>query len=397
MTMKSRNLAALWLACFVVLAGCKGFWDVPASTTTTTPTTLSSGVFYVLNQTSGQIVAYSITSGSLNKIGAYPVTGPVAIAIAPNGNFLYVSTLASGIYAYSIGSGGALTALNSGQFISSDLDAALQVDTSGSWLVDAFIAPLTGQVQVDAIPLNSSGTYTAGATVPSASFTVASATVKQMAISGDDKNVFLALGTGGTIVVPFNSSTPLPNGVAGTSIAPVNTGGSALSVAVDPGSTPRLFYIGETLENSTANSGGLRVYNYSSLGSGTLTQASGSPIASGGLAPNAILPIASGQYVYVANGVGPTANGNVTWFPISTAGTTYSIASGNNIVSGIQPIGLAEDIDHNFVLAVATGGSTSSGNPDLEAYTLGTGTLTAAITSNTGTDPVGAVAVAALP
>jgi sugar lactone lactonase YvrE len=395
--MKSRNLAGIWLACFVVLAGCKGFWDVPTSTTTTTKTTLSSGVFYVLNQTSGQIVAYSITSGSLNKIGAYSLPGPFAIAIAPNGNFLYVSTQTNGIYAFSINSGGALTALNGGQYISSDLNAALQVDTSGSWLVDASIAPLTGQVQVDAIPLNSSGTYTAGATVPSASFTVATATVNQMAISGDDKNVFLALGTGGTFVVPFNSSSPLPNGVAGTSIAPLNTGGSALSVAVDPSSTPRLFYIGETKENSSANSGGLRVYNYSSLGSGTLTQATGSPIASGGLAPNAILPVASGQYVYIANGTGLTANGNVAWFPISTAGTTYSIASGNNIASGIQPIGLAEDIDHNFVLAVATGGSTSSGNPDLEAYTLGTGTLTAAITSSTGTDPVGAVAVAALP
>jgi hypothetical protein len=397
MTMKSRNLAALWLACFVVLAGCKGFWDVPTSTTTTTPTTLSSGVFYVLNQNSGQIVAYSITSGSLNKIGTYSLPGPVAIAIAPNGNFLYVSTLTNGIYAYGISSGGALTALNSGQFIASDLDAALQVDTTGAWLVDAFIAPLTGQVQVDAIPLNSSGTYTAGTTVPSASFTVSNATVKQMAISGDDKNVFLALGAGGTIVVPFNSSSPLTNGLAGTSIAPANTGGVALSVAVDPGSAPRLFYIGETLVNSTANSGGLRVYNYSSLGTGTLTQALGSPIASGGLAPNAILPVASGQYVYVADGTGLTANGNVSWFPISAAGTTYSIASGGNIVSGIQPNGLAEDIDHNFVLAVSTGGSTTSGNPDLEAYTLGTGTLTSAITSNTGTDPVGAFAVAALP
>jgi hypothetical protein len=115
------------------------------------------------------------------------------------------------------------------------------------------------------------------------------------------------------------------------------------------------------------------------------------------LAPNAILPVASGQYVYVADGTGLTANGNVSWFPISAAGTTYSIASGGNIVSGIQPNGLAEDIDHNFVLAVSTGGSTTSGNPDLEAYTLGTGTLTSAITSNTGTDPVGAFAVAALP
>jgi hypothetical protein len=49
------------------------------------------------------------------------------------------------------------------------------------------------------------------------------------------------------------------------------------------------------------------------------------------------------------------------------------------------------------VLAIATGGSTSSGNPDLDAYTVSSGVLTSALTSVTGTDPVGAVAIAALP
>jgi hypothetical protein len=50
-------------------------------------------------------------------------------------------------------------------------------------------------------------------------------------------------------------------------------------------------------------------------------------------------------------------------------------------------------------LAVSTGGSTMSGNPDLEAYVISTssGALTSAIQSATGTDAVGAVAVAALP
>jgi hypothetical protein len=73
------------------------------------------------------------------------------------------------------------------------------------------------------------------------------------------------------------------------------------------------------------------------------------------------------------------------------------VAAGSTIASGIQPISLAEDSDSNFVLAVATGGSTTSGNPDLEAYTMSSGALTSAIQAKTGTDPVGAVAVAALP
>ncbi len=394
--MKRGIWAGLWLVCIVSLAGCKGFWDLPAGSGgggDTTPTTLSSGVFYVLNQKTNQIVAYSISSGKLNPIGSYSIPGPVAIAIAPNGNFLYVSTIGSGIYAYSISSGGALTGLNNGQFISSDPAAALKVDKTDAWLVDAFVST-TNQVQVDAIPLNSNGTYTAGTNVPSTSYTVPGAAAYQMAISPDNTNVFLALGTGGSIVVPFSAGSANPFGSTAKTIAPANTSGSALSVAVDP--TNRLFYIGETLVNPAPNSGGLRVFNYSSL-SGTLTQASGSPIATGALAPNAILPLANGQYVYVANGAGLTANGNVTWFPITASGTTYSIAAGSNIASGVQPISLTEDSDDNFVLAVATGGSTSSGNPDLEAYTMSSGALTSAIKSSTGTDPVGAVAIAALP
>ena len=176
----------------------------------------------------------------------------------------------------------------------------------------------------------------------------------------------------------------------------MNSGGSALSVAVDP--TSRIFYIGETNINST---GGLRVFNYSSLGTAiprtTPSEITGSPIASGGLSPLAILPFSSGEYVYVANGTGNTSFGNIAWFPITATGTTYSIAAGKTIASGVYPDGLAEDTDGNFVFAVSSGGSTSSGDPDLEAYTISTGALTAAIQAKTGTDPVGAVAVAALP
>ena len=389
------------LAAATLLTGCSGFWDLPtsSSTTTTTKTTLSSGVFYVLNQTTKQIAAYSISSGTLEPVSGSPYnlsSAPYSVAVAPGGGFLYVGTV-SGIYLYTIGSGGALTIANNGAVISSDIASAMQV--SGSWLIDAFV-PVNGSVQLDAIPINAStGAYTGSGTPPYQVFNVTNASVKQMALSPDGTNLFLALGAGGTIVLPFTAGNSNPLGSTATVISPVNSGGAALSVAVDP--TDRLFYIGETLANSAANSGGLRVFNYSSLGTGTPrsapTQITGSPIASGGLSPNAILPIASGQYVYVANGQGLTGSGNITWFPISASGTTYTIAAGSDITAGIVPMGLAEDSDDNFVLAVSNGGSTSGGDPDLEAFTMSSGALTAAITSSTGTDPVGAVAVAALP
>lgn len=398
--MKIRHGAGLLLASSVLLAGCKGFWDAPpsTSTTTTTPTTLSSGVFYVLNQTTKQIAAYSISSGTLEKVSGSPYTltsAPYCIAIAPGGGFLYVGTDA-GIYLYDIESGGGLTPGNGGDTISSDIPAAMQV--YGSWLVDAFVPNSAAtSVQIDAIPINATtGLYAgSGGAPPSQTFNnMTNVAVKQLVISPDGDNVFMALSGAGTLIDPFTATNSNPLGSTARTLSVLNSGGSALSVAVDP--TNRLFYIGETLANSSANSGGLRVFNYSSL-SGTLTQASGSPIASGGLAPNAILPIASGDYVYVANGQGNTGSGNVAWFPISASGTTYTVAAGSDIAAGIQPIGLAGDSDDNFVLAVSTGGSTSSGDPDLEAFTMSSGTLTAALTSTTGTDPVGAIAIAALP
>jgi hypothetical protein len=386
-------------AAATLLAGCAGFWNAPTSTTTTTTTstTLSSGVFYVLNQTTKQIAAYYISTGTLEPVSGSPynlASAPSCIAIAPGGGFLYVGTL-SGIYLYTIGSGGALTIGNGSSVISSDIPSAMQV--SGSWLIDTFSAA-SGSVQLDAIPINAStGASTGSGPEPSEAFNVTNASVAQMALSPDGTNLFVALGAGGTIVVPFTAGNSNPLGSQATVIPVLNGSGSAQSVAVDP--TNRLFYIGET--QAVSASGGLRVFNYSSLGTGTPrsspTQITGSPIASGGLSPHAILPIASGGYVYVANSQGNTGTGNITWFPISVSGTTYTIAAGDTIVSGVVPMGLAEDSDNNFVLAISTGGSTSSGDPDLEAYTMSSGALTAAITSETGTDPVGAVGVAALP
>ena len=388
------------LAAVTLLAGCSGFWNLPPSTTTTTvtKTTLSSGVFYVLNQTTKQIAAYTISTGTLEQVSGSPYSlssAPNCIAVAPGGGFLYVGTV-SGIYLYSIGSGGALTVENGGSVISSDIPAAMQV--SGSWLIDAFNPNSTGTVQMNAIPINSStGAYAGSGTPPYQEFIVANSSVEQMALSPDGTNLFLALDTGGSIVVPFTAGNANPLGSTATVIPLANSDGAALSVAVDP--TNRLFYIGET--QAVSASGGLRVFNYSSLGTGTTranpTQITGSPIASGGSAPNAILPIASGGYVYVANGQGNTGSGNVTWFPISVSGSTYTIAAGSTISAGVVPKGLAEDSDKNFVLAISTGGSTSSGDPDLEAFSMSSGALTSNIASKTGTDPVGAWAIAALP
>jgi hypothetical protein len=381
-------------------AGCGDFWQPPSTTTTTSGggcttncTTATSGDFYILNAgTTPQIVGESIATGMLTAISGSPWVlegSPYSMAIAPNGDFLIVGTT-SGVFAYPISDG----ALGKAVVVSTDQASAVQVDATDSWLIEAIFG--TGGVTIGAVPINTA-TGANNGIEQTVSFTVTNATVQpnRMVISQDNLNIFVALGAGGTIVVPFNAKVTAgsnPLGSKATTIAVTNANGSAISVAVDPSTTPRLFYVGESLADAAGTSGGLRVFNYSSLGS-TLTQATGSPIASGGLAPNFILPIASGEYVYVANGTGSSTAGNVTGFGITSNGATtptYTVTTDTATAAGIQPIGMAEDSTGTFVFAVG-----SLGSPYFDAYTFDTttlGQLDSQIISTTSSASVGIVA-----
>jgi DNA-binding beta-propeller fold protein YncE len=383
-----------------LVEGCGDFWQSPYGSTTksgcttncsTTPPANTSGNFYIVNQETKQIAAYNIVSGKLTTISGSPYSlsaKPYAVAVAPSGSYLYVST-ANGIYLYNIDSTtGALTLSGTnGGSISSDFATVMQVDSTGSWLVTAG----SSVSQITAIPIDSStGLEGTGgdqhAPLPAG-------TVYQLAISPDNGHVFVAVGTGGTMEVPFlaTDTNPLETSLAQT-IPVKNAGGSALSVAVDPDT--RVFYIGETLAGTGAKSGGLRVFNYASLSS-TLVESPGSPYPSGGVSPNAILAATSGQYTYVANDQGASAAGNIAGFTLQVSESAYTLTTGSTTAAGKDPIGLAEESTGAYVLLIDSGGS-----PDLEAFTFDSttaGKLDSALSAATGTDPVQAVSIAAAP
>jgi 6-phosphogluconolactonase (cycloisomerase 2 family) len=381
--------ARLVLMAAPLLAGCKGFWDAPTSPGGGTgTTTASSGNFYVLNAQTSQVAAFYINAGVVTGLPGSPYAlsaAPIAIAVAPGNAFLYVST-ANGIYLYNISSNGQLTLGNSGGPISSDQAASMQVDATSSWLVEA----VSGSSHVYAIPINPS-TGVATSTVEQFVALPAS-TVQQLTISPDNAHVFIAMGAGGTASIPFTAGNGNPLGAV-TSIAVKNSAGAALSVAVDPSN--RIFYIGETVATSGSNTGGLRAFNLS-----TMKELSGSPYPSQGLAPYAILPISTGDYVYVANRqVSGSSTGVIAGFSIASSSNIFSLsvysltALGSTFQAGTNLVGLAEDNTGTFVLAVNFGG-----NPDLTGYTFDTthaGYLDSVISSNTGTDPVAATAIAA--
>ncbi len=379
--------ARLALMTVPLLSGCKGFWQDPYTSSGggggTGTTTLSSGIFYVMNVLTSQIAGYYVNAGVITAVPGSPfplLAPPFAMTVAPNNNFLYVSTT-NGIYLYTIASNGQLTLGNAQSPISSDQAASMQVDATNSWLVDT----ISSQPYVYAIPINPS---TGGVTSSSEQYTLLPAsTVQQMTFSPDNTLVLVAMGTGGTALVPFSAANTNPLGTVST-IAPRNAGGAALSVAVDP--YARLFYIGETVATSGSNSGGIRAFNY-----GTLKELTGSPYPSSGLAPYSILPVFTGDYVYVANRqTSSGTTGVIGGFSISTNNSAFSLtALGSTFTAGAHSVAMAEDNSGNFVFVVNYDGS-----PDLMGYVFDAtnpGYLDPVISAATGTDPVQASGIAA--
>jgi 6-phosphogluconolactonase (cycloisomerase 2 family) len=385
----AQALAVLLGTAGMLLTGCKGFWNAPTSGGGGGGS--ASGVFYVLNEKTTQIAGFAFASGSTTPaaISGSPyalAAVPLSIAIAPGGGFLYVST-AAGIYLYTVGTGGALTLANGGQVISADPAFTMQVDPTGKWLVEA----ISGTGTVSAIPLLSTGLYNTALQEQSAN--LPSANVQQLAISGSTSSstppyVFVALGSGGTAVLPFTAANTNPFGSV-SKIAPLSTSGGDNAVAVDINNP--LLYVGETVAVSGTQSGGLRVFQISSS---KISEITGSPYATAGTGPSAILSTTG--YVYVANkAVSGSTTGNITGFAVTLTGSTYSLSSVSTVNAGTSPVGLAEDSTSTYVLAVNLGG-----NPDLNTYTFDTttaGKLDAGDTAATGSDPVDPIAIAAVP
>lgn len=380
-----------WLVAAPFVAGCSGFWNPPASSgsgsgnggCTTNCTTASSGLFYILNASiTPQVVGEVISSGKLAAITGGTVnlvSAPYAMAL-DGSSFLYVSTTA-GIFGYPISSSGAL---GKPENVSADITAvAIAVD--GNWLVEAVQG--SGVVTFNAVPLNPT-TGNDNGSIQTAPFSVTrnnpAVQKTEMAVSSDGKNIFVALGSGGAVAFPFFPTTAAnanPFGASGTVVNVINSNSQALSVAVDP--NLNLFYVGETNADSTGKSGAILAYLYSSIG-GTPTLATSAAVASGGLAPNFILPASAGAELFVANGQGTNAAGNIASFSVAGSNTTWTLTAGPTIAAGTQPFSLAIDSTSTFLLA-----TNSLGTPELSTYTFGAtaGSLTAQITANTGTAP----------
>jgi 6-phosphogluconolactonase (cycloisomerase 2 family) len=348
-----------------------------SSSTCGSGTAGTSGFFYVI--TTSSIAGYTVSSGALNSVSgsSFNLGGASAITIAPSGNFLYVASVSNGIVVYTINpSTGALT--QGSTIISDSAVQAMQIDPSGTWLLDANLAGT-----LTAYPITSTGAQDTTRTLQQVA--LATTTVQQMAMSPNGALISIALGSTGTQSFPFNASNNVPIGNAYSPVTkPYGGDGAAISVAIDPQS--RLLYIGETAAfNSDTNSGALRVFT---IGSNSLNElAYGAPYAPLGTGPHAILPDATGTYVYAASWQSGAA-GAITGYTVTTSALT---SIGSTVATGTEPNALAEDSTDSFVLAVS-----NEGSPYFNAYTFDSttaGQLDASATGATAANPIAIVAM----
>jgi 6-phosphogluconolactonase (cycloisomerase 2 family) len=369
--------------------GCGNFWVYPGSLTSSTSST--GDYVYVANApTNGNtptLAGFSVGMGTLTAVSNSPYSltfVPTAVAVNPANSRVFVAGT-NGIYgfvnSYSIGTGGALTLLMSNNLGSNSM-VSIDVSPDGNWLLgldaNGF---LVNQAIVDEYQILSSGQVQLGSGV-SYTFPTGSPAIvpKAIKISPDNgQYVYVAVGTAGDLVFSFTTSS----GAFGTTVGTLSTGSNALSdngLAVN--SSGSVLYIARSNGQSA---GAVSAY---SVGSGL--SPSFVAQAATGVQPGAMVLNEAGTDLYVANRTDLT-NGTISGFSVGSNGAPTALSPATYSSGlGVFPVGLAVDNSGKYLLAIANDGS-----PDLAMYSYSSGQLSFAASAATGTDPTGAVAIAA--
>ena len=348
-----RVAPALLALC--LLSGCGNFFVSPSSSSTTT----SSNLVYLLNATAQTVAAYQVGTGSLTAVAGSPFSlayVPQAAVVSRANTFLYVSAAASSgsatssaaIYGYSIAADGALSSL--GALAAYDL-LTMDVSPDGQWL--AGLDALTQSLDIFSINTSTGALALVGQPVYATKTGTITPRMSRFAPSG--AYIVAALGTAGDAVFTFDTST----GAAAQSqillLASLTTSDNA--VAVD--STSTTLYIARS--GGATDSTGVAVYTIGT--SGALSPASGSPFAAGST-PYALALDSTGTYLYAANRGDSTLSG----YLVGTT-TALTVLGSSPYVSGVFPTSLSLDKSSTYLLAGANGA-----NPDLTVYSFDTTT-----------------------
>jgi 6-phosphogluconolactonase (cycloisomerase 2 family) len=376
-----RVAAALAAGALCWTTGCAGFWVYPGAANGSSTTTTSGDYVYVANATAETVSGFVVGTGALTAVSGSPYSlrfVPMALAVNPANSILFVAS-GTGIDAYSIGTGGVLGALSSG--VTSGLTDVVSMDISpdGQWLfaLDGTLA--SNIVTVYEFQINSSTgvlTQESGATISIAGATPAptpSAIKVSPVASNGQQYVFVALGTGGDLVIPFITSSGALSTMAWQmtlASLPAYTSDNALAVNAD-GS---ILYIARS--NSTSD-GSLVSYT---IGSNNELVFAAQGSTATGVQPTAVVLNTAGTDVYVANRTDGTISGFST--TLNNSGELPSL--GLPYMSGSAVIALAVDNSGDYLLAASNGGSYDLMMYSYDSTTPGALDLSAATATGTG-------------
>jgi 6-phosphogluconolactonase (cycloisomerase 2 family) len=385
-TTARRCLLAALLPLLAFASGCKNFFSDPNTTTGTTTTNTGDYAYVVSNYASATAPVYALSgftigTGTLTAISGLPVTlpfAPVTAVVNPANSILYVAG-SQVVYGYTIGSTGALTAIESATDSPALANAnivSMVISPDGQWLLALDSNPTT--VTIDEFQIASTGLLTLET---GAAYTLLNSTAtivpRSIAVAPTGDYVAVSLGTGGDVLFGFTTSTGALTALTQVNVPATTSADQALTFD----SAGATLYI--------ARSGtGSGVVPYTIGSAGALTAVAGAPFAAGS-GPASIVIDKTGGYLYVGNQTDST----ISAFTIGTGGVLTAI-TGSPFASGIGVDALAVDNSGKYLLATALGGT-----PDLDMYSFSTtvgGALTVSTNATTGdtSEPSGATAIA---
>jgi len=269
----------------LLLNGCGNFFVCAKASCTTSTTSSSTNDFaYVTNSATAatSLDGFAVSSGTLVAATGAPTSLgyiPTSLVVTIPDTYVYVASSTGYIYGYALGTGGALTPLNTSGLLVNESSAALEVSPDGKYLFSLNADGLTLEqytINTSTGLLTAAGNYsiitsaTAGPVVPYA---------LKFAPSGDF--LVCALGTGGAEVFGYSAGAL----TFGSDITPANTSTAIYGVTVDANN-----YI------YTVGTVGLQVFTTSAAGAATYAA---QDTASAGA--RSVVVTSGNNFVYAAN------------------------------------------------------------------------------------------------
>lgn len=307
--------------------------------------TVSAGVQYAYVTDNGDdtVSQYSVgAGGALSALSPATVAsgvGPDAICVDPTGSYAFVANSGDNtVSQYTLGAGGALVAMNPASIAAGNYPQSITVDPTGRYVyvVD------NGDNTVSQYTIGAGGTLT-----PMSSATVATGGYPQSIAIDPTGRYAYVVNASGTL-----SEYTLGSGGALTPMSPasVPAGTYPQAIAIDP--TGRYAYVANGADDTLSQ--------YLIAAGGALTPMSPSTVGTD-VDPQAVTVDPTGRYVYVANQAG-----TVSAFTIGTRGALTAVNPAA-VQSGDDPQAVAVDLSGQYVYVANEGDNT------LSEFSLGIG------------------------